>query len=276
MSQHNRPNPFAFRGPITLESLPDLFSHHRALTGGWGMDTSGGDGDGSGDGKPPEGDGKPAGDGKPKPGDETGPKFTQADIDRVVTERMAAEKRRHDRELEQAREDAGKSDTQRIEAERDRYKTQAEQAAQKAAPKVAQALAQVAAIAAGGRADRAAAIVRVADLDGVAKFDGDDFTIDESRLTEAIGKVLTEYPEWKGEAPKPDDEGKGDEGDGKPKHSDSSGGDLNGGRSGELTLDTFKGMTMTERGKLASEKPDEYRRLADAEIDANRKHSSRR
>jgi hypothetical protein len=30
-------NPFAFNKPITLDNLDELFSHHRRLTGGWGM-----------------------------------------------------------------------------------------------------------------------------------------------------------------------------------------------------------------------------------------------
>lgn len=49
MSRSTTPsgNPFAFAGPITLDSLDELFAHHRRLTGGWGMDTSGGSGSGS-------------------------------------------------------------------------------------------------------------------------------------------------------------------------------------------------------------------------------------
>lgn len=51
-------NPFAFPGEITLDTLPQLFEHHRFLTGGWGMDTSGGSG---GDGGGAGGDGSGAG-----------------------------------------------------------------------------------------------------------------------------------------------------------------------------------------------------------------------
>lgn len=276
-------NPFAYPKPITLDTLDDLFAHHAGNLAGWRMD--GGDG-GTGGDNGGQGGGDNGGTGNAGTGDtgtgtggtDTGRSFTQADLDRVVTERIAAEKRKHDRELEQARTDAGKSDTQRLEVERDRAVEQGKAASTKAAEKVANALAQVGAIAAGGRPDRAAAIVRQADLDGVAKFDGDDFTIDESRLTDAIGKVLTEYPEWKADAGdagkgKGDDAGKGGDEAGKGKHGDASGGDLGGGRSGEVTLDAFKRMNMTERGKLAAEDPDAYRRLADAEIDGNSRHT---
>ncbi len=36
-SKPNPPNPFAYRKPITLDTLGDLFSHHRRLSGGWSM-----------------------------------------------------------------------------------------------------------------------------------------------------------------------------------------------------------------------------------------------
>lgn len=44
-------NPFAYRKPITLDTLDELFSHHRRLTGGWSMeeDTGGGGQGGNGD-----------------------------------------------------------------------------------------------------------------------------------------------------------------------------------------------------------------------------------
>lgn len=48
MSQHT--NPFSFSGPITLDNLGDLFSHHRSLTGGWSMEASGGEGAEGGEG----------------------------------------------------------------------------------------------------------------------------------------------------------------------------------------------------------------------------------
>lgn len=49
---HDARNPFMFDKPITLDSLDDLFSHHRRLTGGWSMEgaSGGGSGDGGGAG----------------------------------------------------------------------------------------------------------------------------------------------------------------------------------------------------------------------------------
>lgn len=210
----------------------------------------------------------------PPPGTTAAGKTYSADeLEALIGQRVGELNRKHAAELEQARTDAGKSETQRLEAERDRAVEQSKAAAQKAAPRVASALAQVAAIALGGRPDRAAAIVRQADLDGVAKFDGDEWTVDEEKVKAALGKVLEEYPEWKADAaPVGDDPAKepGKTPLPKPAAPPASGGDLGGGGSDAVTLDDFKRMSMTERGKLASEKPDEYRRLADAEIDSKK------
>lgn len=41
MTQPAHSNPFAFRHPITLDTLDELFSHHRRLTGGWSMEEPG-------------------------------------------------------------------------------------------------------------------------------------------------------------------------------------------------------------------------------------------
>lgn len=43
-------NPFTYGKPITLDTLDDLFAHHRGLTGGWGMDGSQAGGGGAGAG----------------------------------------------------------------------------------------------------------------------------------------------------------------------------------------------------------------------------------
>lgn len=55
-------NPFAYSKPITLDNLSELFSHHRALTGGWSMEGDGGD-SGDGDGGGGAGDGGSSGGG---------------------------------------------------------------------------------------------------------------------------------------------------------------------------------------------------------------------
>lgn len=262
-------NPFAYGKPITLDTLGDLFAHHATLTGGWTMTA------GPAAPEPSAPSGAPAQPPTPTPAPTpppAGKTYTADQLTQAIEARVGELTRKHQQELEQAKSDATKSDTQRLEAERDRANERAEAAAKKAAPKVAAALAQVAAIAAGGRPDRAEAIVKQADLDGVAKFDGDDFAVDTARLDEAIGKVLEAYPEWKAEAPKEEKKG-GDQGQEQPgqQQRQRSGTELGGGSTGgEVSLDQFKRMGMAERSKLKAEDPETYRRLADAEIDARR------
>lgn len=262
--------------PRRMHPMRDPEGHPQGGGGGTGSGGTGSGAGGNGDDKGKGGTGSGGDNGGGDGGGQQVPPgtYTRDDVTRIVEQRVGELTRRHEQALQQAREDAGKSDTARLEAERDRAVERAENAAKKAAPKVAQALAQVAAIAAGGRPDRAAAIVRQADLDGVAKFEGDDFTVDESRMSDAIAKVLDEYPEWKAEGS--GDGGNGGNGDGgkggdenggqQQRRESRSGGDLGGGGSGDVDLATFKRMSMGERGTLRASDPEAYRRLADAEI----------
>lgn len=137
------------------------------------------------------------------------PKFSQADLDRIVGERIAAEKAKHDKALADAQALAGKNETEKLTIERDQATARAQEATQKAAERVAKTEAKVAAIAAGANPDRLAAIVRNADLSAAVK----DGEVDEAAVKAAIDKVLTEYPEWKA----------------KPGGPTQSGGEMNGG-----------------------------------------------
>lgn len=144
-------------------------------------------------------------------------KFSQADLDRIIGERVAAEKTKHEKALADAQALAGKNETEKLTIERDQATQRANEATQRAAERVAKTEAKVAAIAAGANPDRLAAIVRNADLAAAVK-DGD---VDENAIKAAVEKVLTEYPEWKkatGTGPT------------------SSGGELNGGNSGKPTF----------------------------------------
>lgn len=114
-------NPFAYRKPITLDTLPDLFAHHARRSGGWRMED-----------EPPKDDDPPKGD--PPKGDEP-PKFeaitSQDDFDRRLSERLQRERGKfadyadlkkkaeaHDKALEAAKSDADKAiDAARKEGE---------------------------------------------------------------------------------------------------------------------------------------------------------------
>lgn len=73
---HSRPNPFTYGKPITLDTLDDLFAHHRALTGGWSMED------------PPPAD-PPASDPPPATFE---PITSQEDFDRRLGERLGRER----------------------------------------------------------------------------------------------------------------------------------------------------------------------------------------
>lgn len=141
--------------------------------------------------------------------------LTQADLDRIIGERLAAERSRHEQALKDAQALAGKNETEKLTIERDQATQRAQEATAKAAERIARTEAKVAAIAAGANPDRVAAIVRNADLAAAVK-DGD---VDETAIKAAVEKVLTEYPEWKASA--------------QQQAPSASGGELNGGQTGK-------------------------------------------
>jgi pyruvate/2-oxoglutarate dehydrogenase complex dihydrolipoamide acyltransferase (E2) component len=93
---HQRKNPFAFAKPITIDSLEELFSHHRSLTGGWSMEGDGaGDGGGGSGGEGGDGSGGDGGAG----GDGGGSKFeainSQEELDRRIGPRLQREREKY-------------------------------------------------------------------------------------------------------------------------------------------------------------------------------------
>lgn len=173
----------------------------------------------AGEQAPPAGEQPPGSTGGGQAGGQSAapePQFTQADLDRIVGERVAAEKAKAQKALEEAQALAGKNETEKLTIERDQANQRATEVQQKAAERVAATEAKVAAIAAGANPDRLAAIVRNADLAAAVK----DGEVDEAAVKAAVDKVLTEYPEWK----------KG------PAGPSQSGGEMNGGNSGKPTF----------------------------------------
>lgn len=200
-----------FPSPITLDSLDDLFAFHRARFGGWSMEDAGGSGSGGGDGGG-SGDGGQGGDNTGDGGDngqgsgggaggdggQSGaPKkldLTQADLDRIINEKLGKEKARYEQQIKDLKDGAGKTELEKVTAERDRFKEQAENSGKAGGQRLAKSEAKVAALAANGRTDRMAAIVAQADLSDAV---GDDGEVDEGKVKTAIEKVLADFPEWK-------------------------------------------------------------------------------
>lgn len=106
---HRSNNPFAYGKPITLDTLGDLFTHHRAITGGWTMED-------------PPAPAPPAPPAPPVEPPEFQPITSQADLDKVLGQRLAREREKfadyttlkekaaaHDAALEAAKTDAEKA-----------------------------------------------------------------------------------------------------------------------------------------------------------------------
>lgn len=223
---------------------PILGGDESAGSGGDGGGGSGGTSTGTGGegGKPPEGGGKP-----PEGGGKVDltqlsvddlrshPEF-QGEINRVVTERVKREQAKWQQQLEEERKRAQLPDAEKATADLEAARKQAQESAERvtaAYQKVAQTRAQVLAIEAGGRADRAAAIVGQADLTGAVDDDGN---VSDAVVKAAVTKVLGDYPEWKADAKKPP--------------AGRSGGELTGGQGGDgptFTQSQVEAMSTEER-----------------------------
>lgn len=194
------------RGPITLATLHDLFAHHRNQFGGWHMVEN----------DPTDPPADPPADPQDPPSDppaDPEKKFTQADLDRILGEKLGKEKTKYEAQLKELQESAGKTELEKVTAERDRYKTQAESGTKTAGERLVQAEAKVAAVTLKARPDRVAQVIKQADLAGAV---GDDGEVDDAKVQAAIEKVLADFPEWKATPGKSGNEVGGNDPDGKP------------------------------------------------------------
>lgn len=218
---------------ITLDTLPQLFAHWREQAGGLFMEDPAPPAPAPTDPAPtptPPAPAPPA----PEPAPPSDKTFTQAELDAILTKRLAEGDKRWEAKLKDLEENIGKSEVEKLTAERDRYKEQAENGSKAGAENLAKAEAKAVALVAGARDDRLTKVIAEADLAGVV---GDDGTVDETKLKAAIEKVLTDYPEWK-------------------KTPGSSGKELGGGGGGDkptFTHQQIKDMTPEERVKRLDE-----------------------
>lgn len=210
---HRTSNPFAYRAPITLDTLDQLFAHHAGISGGWSMTST-----------PPEPTPPPA-PAAPAPATYV-PPATQDDLNRLVGERLAREREKyadyedlkkkaaeHDAAVEAARSDHEKA----VEAAR----KDGESAATKAADaRVVRAEAKAAAATAKFRDPDVA--VRLLDLTGISVADNGD--VDAAALKTKLDELAAAHPYLLGDGrpapvapPRPDpSQGGGGGGDEKP------------------------------------------------------------
>lgn len=124
--------------------------------------------------------------------------FTQADIDRVVQQRLARERKEWEAKLDEERKQASMSEAEKLKAQVTAAEAKATEAANLAAQRVIRAEAKLHAVALGIKPERADMALRLADLSGVEL--GDDGEPDAGAIKTALEKVLADLPELKGAA----------------------------------------------------------------------------
>ena len=177
----------------------------------------------------------------------TAPQFTQADLDRIITQRLAEKDQQHAAALREAEERAGKSELEAAQLDVEKYKTEAEQAAERAAVDILQARVIAAIADSDVKKDRRPQLARLLDTTDLA---GKPAAEQTAAITAQVEKLLEDMPEWRAAAVPGSAGAPG-------KHNAAT-----------LTLDQFKRMTVTERSQLYADRPDEYKRLQDAEAAA--------
>lgn len=180
------------------------------------------DGDGSG------------GDDDGDQGDEA--KFTQADLDAKITERLERERRKHEkklnREVEKAKADAAKAGDDAGKAADDGA---SDERVAKLNKRAVTAEAKAVALGSGVKPDRMNRFLRLVDLDDVDV--DDDGEVDEDAVADAVKAALEDVPEFAGSGESKDE----------PKRTKSGGDNHKGDDTGPLlTREQIKAMSPEE------------------------------
>lgn len=173
------------------------------------------------------------------------PTFSQADIDRIIATRLSEEKAKHDRELQEAQDRAGKSELDAARLDIEKFQALAAEAETKARATILDE--RITALVADGdvKKDRRARLAAMISREGLADLDAAE---QRAKITAQIGELLTEMPEWKASSVP-----------------GSAGGPTKSPSGATVTLEAFKTMTTTERGELLAKSPEEYAALVESE-----------
>lgn len=201
---------------------------------------SGGAGDGEGDEGTEGGEGAQSGGGAERT-------LTQAEVDKIVAreKRKAADAVR--KELEDAAAKASLSETEKLKADLAERDKAIAAATERANRRAISSEAQVQALAAGIRADRVAAAIRLADLSDIEC--DDDGEPDVEAIKSSIQTVLKTYPEWAATA---SGDGGGVGSGAKP---------ASGGGGGEKNPWLKENFNLTEQARILRENPDRAAKL---------------
>ena len=154
--------------------------------------------DEAGDGKPGGGSGgaSDAGSGG-NSGQDGGKTFTQAEIDKIVGDRLTRDRKERDKTAADEKRKAEMSEAEKLKAAKDDADARSTAADERANAVTVKAEAKVSLLAAGVKSERLAASLKLMDLSGVTVTEGEP---DAAALKKAVDALLKEYPEFVGEA----------------------------------------------------------------------------
>lgn len=160
------------------------------------------------------------------------PKFTQADLDKIIADRLKAEQDKFDKRLAQETEKAGKNELEKAQLEKQQAETDRDEKVSEARNLLVDSIAEAEAVAAGVKPERVARFLKSVDLttDGIV----DSGRVDRDKIKTAVASALEDVPEFKATPPGP------------PK---KSGGDMGGQPTGKptFTKQQIRDMTNEER-----------------------------
>lgn len=122
-----------------------------------------------------------------------GKTFTQADVDRIVGDRLKRERKDWESKVEEERRKAVMTEAERLQTERSEAEEKAKSAIESANRRVVEAELKAHASAAGIKAERLDYVLKLADLSGIAVTD--DGRPDSTAVRAAVSMVTRDFPE---------------------------------------------------------------------------------
>jgi|SRR5690625_1519462 len=173
---------------------------------------------------------------------DNGKAFTQADIDRILQQRLARERKQWETQMEEERKKAQMSVEERLKAEKEEAEARAQEAHNTANQRLISAEAKVQAVALGVKPERVEYALRLADLSDVDM--DDDGNPDAAAIKAALDVVLNDLPELKGTT-----------------NPGRSGSEFHGGGQDERNPWGKEHFNLTEQGRIMRADPERAKRL---------------
>lgn len=120
-------------------------------------------------------------------------KFSQEDVDAIITKRLAREQKAWEAKLEEEKKKANMTEQEKLKAAAEEAEKKGKVAVDAANARIIAAEAKVQAAALGVKPEKVAYVLKLADLSGVAV--DDNGNIDEKEVKKAVEKVTKDLPE---------------------------------------------------------------------------------